>query len=175
MVYYFNQEKACGGSLIAPQIVLTAAHCMGPGAGGPPFFDPTTYEACIGQVNVAQCLPENVYRVTAAHPHPLWDPVAQVYDVGILQLDRPVPPESGTPVAFVGAGDTRFQSPGTTVRVAGWGAIFTNGPVSTDLLEVDVNVYSDQDCINAYGGTGIDPAVEIVPLVTVTFPEVDDA
>jgi secreted trypsin-like serine protease len=37
----------------------------------------------------------------------------------------------------------------------------TGGTPSTSLLEVDVNIVGDQQCVAAYGGVGIDPVSEI--------------
>ena len=66
---------ACTGTLIAPDVVLTAGHCI---AGNP-------YEVVIDTIDYGRAGGERI-RVAWARAYPNWE---QRYDIGVLVLDRP--------------------------------------------------------------------------------------
>ena len=100
----------CSGALIAPDVVLTAAHCLNVfGPEGP-------YEVFFG----AEVLPEprgRFVRVARAVRHPDYVPETHAYDAALLRLATPVdvkplrlPESSGVSLA-----------PGAEARVLGFG------------------------------------------------------
>ena len=72
-------EKGCGASLIAPDILLSAAHCE-------PLAQKSEY-AYIGSNFLKQGTPRRIEQVI---PHPDYDEYAATNDFLILTLDRPI-------------------------------------------------------------------------------------
>lgn len=108
---------ACTGSVVAPRVILTAAHCADDldHGGLTPAKD---YALATGVSGPGEAQPENVFRVTETHVFPGFDPGTLHGDAAILILDRPTP----APVlALAGPGDSALYAGGATVQLAGWG------------------------------------------------------
>lgn len=135
----------CGGSLVAPRTVLTAAHCVDRGTPA------TALDVVVGATNLA--LDGKRLKVALIHLHPDYVSATQGSDVAILELGDDATP-LGKVIPLIAAGDLTADAPGTNVKVTGWGATSSgSGPVR-DLRAVDLRIMSNKQCNDpvAYGG-----------------------
>ncbi|MCP2255785.1 Trypsin [Prauserella aidingensis] len=131
----------CGGSLIAEDKVLTAAHC----AEGQ---DPADVVAVTGRTDLTTNDGSET-PVSDIWVHPDYSSVTTGADVAVLTLASPV--SDGRPIALASAPGGPSYTPGADATVAGWGTTSEGGSSSDTLLQGTVPVRSDADCSAAYG------------------------
>jgi len=116
------QAQFCGGALIAPDVVLTAAHCVD-------TLPPARLDVAVGVTVLDQITPADRIDVTAVAIHPEWDSNRPV-DLALMRLAEPV---AATPVGV--EHDPDEPSFGRPLDLRGWGATNTAGDIYANELE----------------------------------------
>ena len=140
----------CGGSIIAPTKILTAAHCV-------EDFKVSNLAVVVGRPNLTNRTVGEVIPAVAAVAHPDYRRT-RVHDVGVITLQQPT---AYPAIALASPEETAAATvPGTHLRVAGWGARSIFGVnLASVLKRTTEQIRTNKRCRRVYRGIYVSRAM----------------
>ena len=146
----------CGGTVVSPTKILTAAHCVKDEDGK--SYNWKAYGAVLTGTSQLPTTDSSgttdLHGGTVSLPlrqwnHPSYSATTINNDIAVLTLATPV---TATPIRMTTSGDTASYTGGTSAKLYGWGRTgSTSQDISETLKSTTLTVHADSTCSGVYG------------------------
>jgi secreted trypsin-like serine protease len=132
-------NAGCTGSVIAPYVILTAAHCTEDTSG----IRAISGYALPGVIDAQDTTTLRYWDIPDLLPHPDYDPETLVNDVALVVLQMPT---SAPAMPLIAPWQDALVVGGAPATMAGWGRTVSGGSSPRFLQEATVPLISDANC-----------------------------
>ncbi|XP_002941330.2 transmembrane protease serine 2 isoform X1 [Xenopus tropicalis] len=143
----YNTGILCGGSIISPKWIVTAAHCVYGTDGF--LLSASGWRVFAGTLTLPSYYDSSGYLVERIIPHPGYKTSSNDNDIALMELSNGITFGYNTqPVCLPNAG--MFWSSGTPCWISGWGTTSQGGSASTYLQYAAVQLIDSNVCNQNY-------------------------
>lgn len=142
-----RKQFICGGSILNEQFIMSAAHCIVRYEGKMKAED---FMVKVGGHDLSNS--GEFYEVSEVIPHENYRVWRRYNDISLYKLSRKLDLSNPNvrPICLPTPEMENRSFTGENVRVLGWGTTSFGGPIASNLKEIEIPVWTNEQCNQAY-------------------------